>query len=73
MVLALDFLTAIDLGPPELVSAAESTGCFWVSLLVAPVPILPDYGLLGDTPTRRETRRRCLDTGVAVDMIEAFR
>ena len=72
--LALDFLTAIDLGPPELVSAAESTGCSWVSLLVEPIPILPDYylkdrGVSGQERVRLavEGARRVITTAIATD------
>jgi sugar phosphate isomerase/epimerase len=70
--LALDFLTVPELSPPDLIHAAAENGCCSVSLLVQPLPYLGDYGLIGDTPSRRATRRASEAEGVAVDTCEAF-
>lgn len=71
--LCLEFLTAVDLDAPSFVSLAAGHGFRRVSLLVNPMsPPYQDFDLLGNSATRRETRRRCEDLGVAVDMIEAF-
>lgn len=70
--LCLDFLTAIEASPPELAALAAANGCGLISFLVHPVEGVPDFGMAADTPTRRETRRRCRDLDVAIDMIEGF-
>lgn len=70
--LCLEFLTAIDLSAPDFVALAARHGFRRISLLANPMPPYRDFELLGDTPVRRETRRRCDELGVAVDMIEAF-
>jgi sugar phosphate isomerase/epimerase len=70
--LCLDFLTAIEASPPELAELAAANGCASISFMVHPVAGLPDFGMAGDTQMRRETRRRCADLGVAVDMVEGF-
>lgn len=70
--LCLEFLTAVDLDAPSFVTLAARHGFQRISLLVNPMPPYQDFDLLGDTAMRRETRRRCEDLGVTVDMIEAF-
>ena len=70
--LCLEFLTAVDLDAPAFISLAARHGFQRASLLVNPMPPYQDFHLLGDTTERRETRRRCADLGVTVDMIEAF-
>ena len=70
--LCLEFLTAVDLDAPSFITLAAKHGFQRVSLLVNPMPPYQDFDLLGDTAARRETRRRCDDLGVTVDMIEAF-
>ncbi len=70
--LCLDFLTAIEASPPELAQLAAASGCGLISFMIHPVAGVPDFGMVGDTPMRRETRHRCADLGVAVDMVEGF-
>lgn len=70
--LCLEFLTAVDLDAPSFITLAAKHGFQRVSLLVNPMPPYQDFDLLGDTAARRETRQRCDDLGVTVDMIEAF-
>lgn len=70
--IGLDFLTAMELSAPELVSLAARHGIHRVNLLVQPFPPLPYYHLLGDTGTRRRTLERCRDCGVDVEMVEPF-
>jgi sugar phosphate isomerase/epimerase len=70
--LCLDFLTAIEASPPELADLAAANGCQAISFMVHPVAGVPDFGMAGDTPMRRETRRRCTDLGIVIDMVEGF-
>jgi sugar phosphate isomerase/epimerase len=70
--LCLEFLTAAELEAPAFVSLAAKHGFHRISLLVNPMPPYRDFDLLGDTAARRETRRRCIESGITVDMIEAF-
>ena len=70
--LCLDFLTAVEASPPELAVMAAANGCGLISFLVHPADGVPDFGMDRDTPTRRETRGRCRDLGVAIDMVEGF-
>lgn len=71
--LCLEQLTISDVPPPELVSIAATIGCQAVSLYMLPFPhgfeVLP---LIGDTPVRRETARRCAETGVEIRTLEGF-
>jgi sugar phosphate isomerase/epimerase len=70
--LCLDFLTAVEASPPELATLAAVNGCQSISFMVHPVQGVPDFGMASDTPMRRETKQRCADLGVTVDMIEGF-
>jgi sugar phosphate isomerase/epimerase len=70
--LCLDFLTAVEATPPELAALAAANGCQSISFMVHPVAGVPDFDMVGDTPMRRETRRRCADLGIAIDMVEGF-
>lgn len=70
--LCLEFLTAVDLPAPDFVSLAARHDFRRISLLANPMPPYRDFDLLGDTVARRETRRRCNDLGIRLDMIEAF-
>jgi hypothetical protein len=70
--LCLDFLTAVEASPVQLAELAAANGCQSISFMVHPVQGVPDFGMDSDTPTRRETKQRCADLGVTVDMVEGF-
>lgn len=70
--LCLDFLTAVEASPPELATLAAANGLGLIAIMVHPADGVPDFGMAAETPMRRETRRRCHDLGVAIDMIEGF-
>ncbi|HLG88758.1 MAG TPA: TIM barrel protein [Alphaproteobacteria bacterium] len=70
--LCLDFLTAIEASPPDLARLAAANGCASISFMVHPVEGVPDFGMDRDTPMRRETRARCKDLGIGIDMVEGF-
>ncbi len=70
--LCLDFLTAIEASPPELAELAAANGCQSISFMVHPVAGVPDFAMVGDTPMRRETNRRCAQLGIGIDMVEGF-
>ena len=70
--LCLDFLTAVEASPPELATLAAANGCQSISFMVHPVQGVPDFGMNADTPMRRETKQRCADLGISVDMVEGF-
>jgi sugar phosphate isomerase/epimerase len=70
--------TLASVPPPEFVSAAAAAGFKRVSLRIAAprtdalaVDRSGQYQMLGDTPARRETRRRLLDTGLTIVEAEA--
>ena len=70
--LSLDFISAVEASPPELIEIAAANGLEFVSLPVKPALGRPDWGLIGDTPMRRETKARSCDLGVQVDVFESF-
>jgi sugar phosphate isomerase/epimerase len=70
--LCLDFLTAIEASPPELAQMAADSGLGLIGIMVHPVTGVPDFGMESDTPMRRETRQRCRDLGVTIELIEGF-
>jgi sugar phosphate isomerase/epimerase len=70
--ISLEYLTALDASPPRLIELAAENGVPLVSLPVVVAADRTDWGLIGDTPSRRETLRRCAATGVRVDVVEAF-
>ncbi len=70
--LCLDFLTAVEASPPELAALAAANGLALIAIMAHPVAGVPDFGMASDTPTRRETRQRCRELGVAIDMTEGF-
>jgi sugar phosphate isomerase/epimerase len=72
LAIGLDFLTALEVDPPELVHLAARYGIPSVNLLVQPFAGLPYHHLLGDTGMRRRTRDACRATGVTVEMAEPF-
>jgi len=70
--LCLDFLTAVEASPPELAVLAAANGLESIAIMVHPVAGVPDFGMVSDTPMRRDTRRRCEDLGIPIDMVEGF-
>jgi len=70
--LCLDFLTAQEVPAPRLIELAAEYGCSHVGLMVHPMRPFPFYDLLRDTKARRETRNRCADLGIKVDVTDAF-
>jgi sugar phosphate isomerase/epimerase len=70
--LCLDFLTAVEASPPELAELAAANGLDLIGIMVHPAPGVPDFGMAADTPMRRETRQRCRDLGVTIELIEGF-
>jgi sugar phosphate isomerase/epimerase len=70
--LCLDFLTAVEASPPQLAELAAANGLGLIGIMVHPVPGVPDFGMSSDTPMRRETRQRCRDLGVTIELIEGF-
>ncbi|HEX4504754.1 MAG TPA: sugar phosphate isomerase/epimerase, partial [Alphaproteobacteria bacterium] len=70
--LCLDFLTAVEASPPELAELAAANGLGLIGIMVHPVAGVPDFGMASDTPMRRETRQRCRELGVAIELIEGF-
>jgi sugar phosphate isomerase/epimerase len=71
---ALDFLTALELSPAELVEQAARNDCRTIGLLVQPFRQFPfpDGNLIGDTAERRKLRQTCRDLDVKIDTIEVF-
>jgi sugar phosphate isomerase/epimerase len=70
--LCLDFLTAVEASPPELAALAADNGCRSISFMIHPVPGVPDFDMARDTRMRRDTKRRCADLGIGIDMVEGF-
>jgi sugar phosphate isomerase/epimerase len=71
---ALDFLTALELTPPQLVDSAAGNGCRFVNQLVqgyAGFPF-PESNLVHDMDARRTLRDRCRDRNVQIDVLEVF-
>jgi sugar phosphate isomerase/epimerase len=63
--LALCHFSMIEVEPPELVTIAAESGFSHVSLMLQfPAGAGSNFPILGDTPMRRETRRRLQDCGV---------
>ena len=72
--LSLAALTMLDVPPPEQVRIAAFTGYSHVGLRLLPAtPDDPDYDMLGDTPTVRETLAALRDTGIRVSDVEIVR
>ncbi|HEX4505637.1 MAG TPA: TIM barrel protein, partial [Alphaproteobacteria bacterium] len=49
-----------------------ANGLGLIGIMVHPVQGVPDFGMASDTPMRRETRQRCRDLGIAIELIEGF-
>lgn len=72
--LSLAALTMLDVPPPEQVRIAAETGFTHVGLRLLPAtPTDPDYDMLGDTATVRETLAALRETGVRVSDVEIIR
>lgn len=72
--LSLAALTVLDVPPPEQVRIAALTGYSHVGIRLLPAtPDDPDYDMLGDTPTLRETLAALRDTGIRVSDVEIVR
>ena len=70
--LSLEFLTVPEVDTPRHIELAAEYGCAFVGLLIQPMRPFPFFNLLGDTPQRRMVRRRCVDLGITVDVVDAF-
>jgi len=72
--LALDWATAIEASPPELVrlAAANGIGIINCPVLASLSPGRTQWDIIADTAMRRETRQVCEVEGVRIDVIEAF-
>lgn len=72
--LSLAALTVLDVSPPEQVRIAALTGYSHVGIRLLPAtPDDPDYDMLGDTRTLRETLAALRDTGIRVSDVEIVR
>ncbi|MFU0871285.1 sugar phosphate isomerase/epimerase family protein [Kluyvera sichuanensis] len=72
--LSLAALTVLDVSPPEQVRIAALTGYSHVGIRLLPAtPDDPDYDMLGDTHTVRETLAALRDTGIRVSDVEIVR
>lgn len=72
--LSLAALTVLDVSPPEQVRIAALTGYSHVGLrLLSATPDDPNYDMLGDTATVRETLAALRDTGIRVSDVEIVR
>ncbi|WP_333010132.1 sugar phosphate isomerase/epimerase [Kluyvera sichuanensis] len=72
--LSLAALTVLDVSPPEQVRIAALTGYSHVGIRLLPAtPDDPDYDMLGDTHTVRETLATLRDTGIRVSDVEIVR
>jgi sugar phosphate isomerase/epimerase len=73
--LALANLTAIGLTPAEIIHLAADIGCEGVALNPGLADIDlggPIYRIDNDSARRRETARALADTGVTIDLVDAF-
>ncbi|WP_368300387.1 sugar phosphate isomerase/epimerase family protein [Kluyvera sichuanensis] len=72
--LSLAALTVLDVSPPEQVRIAALTGYSHVGIRLLPAtPDDPNYDMLGDTRTVRETLAALRDTGIRVSDVEIVR
>lgn len=73
-ILSLAALTTLDVPPPEQVRIAAQTGYTHVGLRLLPAtPTDPDYDMLGDTATVRDTLAALRETGIGVSDAEIVR
>jgi sugar phosphate isomerase/epimerase len=74
-VISLAHLTALELTPPEVITAAASAGYSHAGLRLAPSSpgVEAQHPMIGDTPMLRETLRRMADTGVQLLDFEVLR
>ncbi len=73
--LALANLTAIGLTPAEIIHLAADIGCEGVALNPGLAEIDlggPIYRIDNDPAMRRETAKALADTGVTIDLVDAF-
>ncbi len=70
--LSIEPITADDVSPPEMARLAAQNGVAYFGVVVQQRPGRPDWGLIGDTPMRRQTLEACRQCGVQVDLIESF-
>jgi sugar phosphate isomerase/epimerase len=71
--LSLHHVTAMDVGPAELISIAAELGCKHVCLFTRVDPeALQLFPCTWDRATRTEVARRCVDTGVTAHSLEYF-
>lgn len=72
--LSVAHLTALELSPPDLVSAAHAAGYEAVGIRVYPgFAEDPQHDMIGPTELARETLRRLNDTGIRVQDVEILR
>lgn len=74
LTIALDFLTALELAPEDLVRQARANGCSVCGILVQPYPGLPfpDPGLIGNPRACAQLSRVAKDQHVRFDVAEVF-
>lgn len=71
MTLCLEALTAADVEAPILVEIAATNGLNRISVFSAPLGG-GRHDMVGDTPTRRETRDRCEALGIRIALFEGI-
>ena len=71
MDLCLEALTAADIEAPQLAAVAARNGLRSITVLTSPIGG-GRHDLVGDTPTRRETRQRCHELGVEVLAVDGL-
>ena len=70
--LAVDWVTAVELSPPDLVRAAATAGCSYASVLAQAHSAFPDHRLSTSIEVRRATAQAMKECDVCIDMIELF-
>jgi sugar phosphate isomerase/epimerase len=74
LTLGIDFLTALDLEPGELLDVAAEEGCKAVGVLVHPWDVVPfpKPDLIGNPRAVSELAKKSADTGVQIHSVELF-